>query len=140
MRLIFAAMLLLTSVGITDVFAEVKIISFISPSGQKIEVSAIDFPKYGDGSWQFIGDQYRLADGFPYFLDSGIIAAYRKNNSLIFEIFSGLKRNYLQAIVYYPDGKTPHFFQKMNLVKEGLGVVFQERPLDLNWTPERLFR
>ena len=92
------------------------------------------FPNYGDPtSWHAIDGRYPLGKNAPVSGSFGV--AYRSGSEFVFEVtmnFHGM--DYLHAIVHYPDGKTPRLF-----VKQGVGALFKEEPIDQKWEPARLF-
>ncbi len=90
-----------------------------------------DFPVYGGKGW------YALPDVYPVAAEAALgnaAVAYQSGSSLVFEVMWFHANAYLNAIVYYDDGRTPSLF-----IKQGQGAVFKEEPIAGRWTPERLF-
>jgi hypothetical protein len=110
---------------------------FNGPTESMSVLSILAFPDYGERRHWHPAGTYRLAREAPF--DGTFGVAYQNQRAVIVEVFLRFHIDYLHAIVYYPDGRTPRYFQKQNLGVEGMGIAFRERPIDPAWVPERLF-
>ena len=98
---------------------------------ESIRIAAPDFPAYGGHGWDRVPGVYPVAT--EALLGTAAVA-YRSGAAIVFEVMLFHSNAYLNAIVFYDDGKTPALY-----VKKGQGAVFEEEPIDPRWTPSRLF-
>jgi hypothetical protein len=131
-----AFILLVSSAIGADTVGVETLYEFMGPTESMAVPSSVDFPDYGDRRYWNRTGTYRLAHEAPYGGSFGVV--YQRQTALIVEVLLRFHIDYLHAIIYYPDGRTPRFFQKQNLHVEGLGLAFRERPIDPAWDPERL--
>ena len=112
--------------------AEQRHAKVVSPTqGEVLFVEAVSFPDYGaDGGWR--GSRaLGLAHGAP--IPGSFAIVFDRGPTVVIEVFIEMHAQYLHALVLYRDGQTPRLF-----VKQGVGAIFREEPIDPAWTPERL--
>jgi hypothetical protein len=122
----FASILFLSSALAADSRSVEMLYEFQGPTESVSVLSSLDFPDYGDQRhWHRAGTHF-LAREAPFDGTFGVV--YQSHRAVVVEVFLRFHIDYLHAIVYYPDGRTPRYFQKQNLGGEGIRIAFRERP------------
>lgn len=112
--------------------ADARYAEIVSPTqGEVVLVDSQSFPDYSVRHEWKDGGAHRLAKGAPIAGTFGVV--FDGGAAIVVEVFIEMRARYLHALVLYEDGRTPRLF-----VKQGVGAIFREEPIDPAWTPERL--